>query len=79
MHYEIISCLSKSHCICLGAVAFSNAFYGMATGPIHISNVRCTGNEGGLINCTYDRLTSASCNHNNDAGVLCQGTCTCTT
>ena len=60
----------------LGAVAFSNAYYGMTTGPIHISNVQCTGNESGLINCTYNRTSAASCNHSSDAGVLCQGTCT---
>lgn len=57
----------------IGATAFSNAFYGMTVGPIHVSNVECTGNETGLIDCVYDSIPSTGCDHSDDAGVLCQG------
>lgn len=63
-----------------GAVAVSNAFYGLGTGPILMTNVRCVGNESGLVNCTFSTLTG-TCTHGIDAGVRCyenatSGNCT---
>ena len=34
-----------------------------------MKNVRCTRNEGFLVNCTY--LSGFHCSHSNDAGVTC--------
>ena len=54
------------------AVAYSRAYFGVGSGPIVLDDVRCTGSETALINCTYDRFTS-DCGHYEDAGVRCQG------
>ena len=62
--------------VCLlyvGAIAYSGAFFGAGTGPIHLDDVRCTGSEAALINCTYDPST-VDCSHREDAGVLCRST-----
>ena len=46
------------------------ATYGQGSGPIHMSDVRCTGAESSLINCSH--TTSHTCSHSNDAAVQCQ-------
>ena len=53
------------------AIAYSGAFFGAGSGPIHLDDVRCTGSEAALINCTYDSST-IDCSHFEDAGVQCQ-------
>jgi len=53
------------------AIAYSGAFFGTGSGPIHLDDVACTGSEAALINCTYDPST-VDCSHLEDAGVLCQ-------
>ena len=55
-----------------GAVAYINAHFGASTGPIHISNVQCSGSESGLVNCSYTS-PSVNCGHSDDAGVMCEG------
>ena len=55
--------------IFLVAFAHTNAYFGSGTGPINMDNVRCTGNEGLLVNCTY--LSTHNCAHSEDAGVTC--------
>ena len=52
------------------AIAYSGAFFGLGSGPIHLDDVACTGSEAALVNCTYDRHTS-DCSHYEDAGVQC--------
>lgn len=54
-----------------GATAFSFAFFGQGSGPIHIDDVQCTGTETTLLGCRY--LTIHNCVHAEDAGVRCQG------
>lgn len=54
----------------LGAVAYSNAYYGQGTGPIVLDNLDCNGSEGRLLDCPYDPDTS-DCSHFEDAGVMC--------
>lgn len=43
--------------------------FGPGFGPIFLDNVRCTGNESYLFNCTG--LLVDNCNHQEDAGVFC--------
>ena len=46
-------------------------YFGQSTGPIHMSNVMCTGNEASITDCTFS--TTHSCNHSQDVGIYCQG------
>ena len=55
----------------LGGVSFANAAFGQGSGSIFLSNVRCVGNEEGVINCSHDGIGVHTCNHNEDAGVRC--------
>ena len=55
----------------LGALAFSNAYFGQQTSPIHFDNVQCVGTEDGLLNCSYS--VQHNFHHNADAGVRCDG------
>ena len=48
-------------------------YFGQSTGPIHMSNVTCTGNEASITDCTFS--TTRSCNHSQDIGIFCQGIC----
>ena len=55
-----------------GAVEFRRqAFFGEGTDTILITNVACSGEEMLLANCTYEKVTPASCDHSEDAGVVC--------
>ena len=54
-----------------GAQAFSFAFFGQGSGPIHLDDVACTGSERRLIDCRYTAIDN--CIHFEDAGVRCQG------
>ena len=54
------------------AVAFRYSHFGSGTGKIYLDDVRCSGSESHLINCTYDSVTT-DCSYNEDAGVRCQG------
>ena len=55
----------------IGAVAFSNAYFGQGAGPIHYDNVHCTGSELFLQSCNH--LNQSNCGHSDDAGVRCPG------
>jgi len=54
-----------------GAQALRLAFFGQGSGPIHLDDVRCTGSERRLVDCTYTPIDN--CFHFEDAGVRCQG------
>lgn len=47
------------------------AIFGAGTGPILLDDVRCSGFEDFLVNCSYDSNT-ADCLHFEDAGVRCR-------
>ena len=55
----------------IDASAFTNARFGRGSGQIFLDDVQCTGSEGRLIDCRYDRNTG-DCNHYEDASVRCQ-------
>ena len=58
----------------LGAFAYSYAYFGEGSGPIHMDGVACSGNESSLYLCSSPPLGSHNCAHYQDAGVTCQGT-----
>ena len=66
--YILPSCLPSS-----GAMAFSQAQFGEGRGPIFLNYVTCIGTESKLLSCEHDGIGGASCDHSEDAGVICQG------
>ena len=51
-------------------MSLSGAAYGQGTGPVHLDDVRCTGQEQKLIDCRHSTSTSG-CGHHEDASVRC--------
>ena len=42
--------------------------------PILINDLNCTGSEESVWECPYNGIEGYSCNHRQDASVMCQGT-----
>ena len=64
--------------IITGALAFSNAYghFGRGTGPSLLDQLRCTGSEQNLLNCSHSGrgVTASYCNrYYYDVGVKCLG------
>ncbi|XP_038072278.1 uncharacterized protein LOC119740886 isoform X2 [Patiria miniata] len=51
--------------------ATSGAMYGGGSGPIHVDNVTCTGQEDYLEHCQHVGNGVHNCTHDEDAGVWC--------
>uniref|UniRef100_A0A3P8TNZ3 Neurotrypsin n=1 Tax=Amphiprion percula TaxID=161767 RepID=A0A3P8TNZ3_AMPPE len=47
------------------------AYFGEGTGPIHVDNVRCSGEERSLADCIKQVPGTHNCRHSEDAGVIC--------
>ena len=41
--------------------------------PIHINDLNCTGSEESVWECPHNGIKGYSCNHWQDASVICQG------
>ena len=70
--YNVLICDYKPDCMVLltGAIV---AAYGAGIGPIFLDEVRCTGNETTLLECTHIGVREHDCSHLEDVGVLCPG------
>ncbi|XP_032714700.1 neurotrypsin isoform X2 [Lontra canadensis] len=53
------------------AKARTMAYFGEGNGPIHVDNVKCTGNERSLADCIKQDIGRHNCRHSEDAGVIC--------
>ncbi|KAG8015174.1 Deleted in malignant brain tumors 1 protein, partial [Nibea albiflora] len=70
--------LDNAHVVCrqLGCGwAISTQYFGEGTGPIWLDEVMCTGNESKLTECSHQGNESNKCNHQEDAGVVCEEWC----
>ena len=58
-----------------GAIPRLNAYYGPATVPIWLDNLRCTGKESNILSCTHNEfgVLSSYCDHGDDSGIECPG------
>ena len=57
----------------IGGRAFSNAHFGVGSGPIFLDEVQCTSSSSQLLECPSRPILSNSCLHSDDAGVQCEG------
>lgn len=58
----------------LNAQVKSQAFFGRGSGRIAYDDVRCSGSETDLSQCSHAMITD--CTHSEDVGVICQNTST---
>ena len=54
-----------------GARPLSNTYYGKGYGKILLDDVRCTGNETDINDCSHRPWSSHNCGHDEDVGVQC--------
>ena len=54
-------------------VAVGGAFFGPGSGPIFLDDVNCTTAESDLTQCDHNGIGNHSCEHGDDAGVICRG------
>uniref|UniRef100_A0A8C7X4N0 Neurotrypsin n=1 Tax=Oryzias sinensis TaxID=183150 RepID=A0A8C7X4N0_9TELE len=47
------------------------AYFGEGTGPIHMDNVNCIGDERSIADCSKQMPGTHNCRHSEDAGVIC--------
>ncbi len=48
-------------------------FFGGEAVSILLDDVKCTGEESSLFDCSRTNLGPHNCQHNEDAGVVCKG------
>ena len=56
-----------------GGRAYSNAHFGIGSGPILMDDVQCTSTSSQLLECPSRPILSHNCLHSADAGVGCEG------
>ena len=61
--------------IYIGATVYSSStqLFGESTGPILFTNIRCSGTESRLLECSRSGFGVTSCTHSRDVGVKCDG------
>ena len=62
-------------CCYVGSIG-AHGSYTESAWPIYINDLNCTGSEESVWECPHNGIEGYSCNHRQDASVMCQGTCT---
>ncbi|XP_066279325.1 uncharacterized protein [Branchiostoma lanceolatum] len=47
--------------------------FGQGSGPVWLSDVKCTGNESNILDCPQSKFGDNDCDHLDDVGVVCDG------
>ena len=56
------------------SIPLRNAVLGEGTGPIFLDQLMCNGSEASLLECLpTENIGLHNCDHNEDAGVRCEG------
>lgn len=58
-----------------GHLSPGGARFGRGTGPLRLDQVRCSGVEWSLAQCSHAGWLIHNCVHREDAGVICSGKC----
>ena len=70
--------INDAHVVCRqlgyeGAVtAHQSAHFGQGSGQILLDDLRCTGREGSLLECSHSGINNHNCGRNEDASVTCE-------
>ena len=64
-------CLSRNPIFPTGATTLTGSRVVDGTGQIVLDNLRCTGSESRLVDCSHNGLGVHNCRHSDDAGVRC--------
>ena len=65
--------MAQTHVSFHPGVAKRFGFFGRGIGPVFVEEVQCNGLEGSLLECGNTGLGLSTCDHYEDAGVICQG------
>ena len=71
-HYSI-DVIDPPTLITVVGIAYSNAQFGIGSGPIYLTDVSCSSSKTSLLQCNSDPILSSGCTHSEDAGVKCEG------
>ena len=74
-NYFFISRGSSEFCgAFVGSIPVRSAGFGEGSGSILLDNLMCDGHESSLLECvSSDQIGLHDCEHNEDAGVRCEG------
>jgi hypothetical protein len=53
------------------SMVLRSAHFGSGIGPIHLDNVKCTGKESSIHQCSHRGWGTHTCSHNDDVGISC--------
>ena len=68
-----VHCLLLVHVLFVDSTAYYEAAFGAGSGDIFLENVQCSSSSSQLLECQSSQLLASNCDHNNDAGVGCEG------
>ena len=71
--HSTASLLASLSVIQTGAIGLTDAQFAEENNPIAITSINCAGTEERVVDCNRNTGVLSSCDHFEDAGVVCQG------